>query len=333
MRAGVRADDARGSIVGESRAFKDALELARRFAPSRLPVLLIGDTGTGKEALAHEIHAASGRRGRLVDVNCAALPRDVAESLLFGHRRGAFTGALETARGLIEDADGGTLFLDEVLSMPVETQAKLLRVLETNEIRAVGDTAKRRVDIRVIAAAQADVEAMIHHGTFRADLLQRLGGVVIRIPALIDRRDDVVPLARHFASAAGCALAESAYDVLLSYDWPGNVRELKLAIERACHLSESYEVPARIVADSIALGTFVRPSSAPRHQSELLERPREPAALRERVIAVCAANDWNAGRSARALGLGRTTFFKRLKELDISLRAVRTSMELRIPPV
>lgn len=204
----------RTAVVGQSPAFRSALDLTRQFAPTPLPILLIGETGTGKEVFAQEVHGCSGRRGLLVDVNCGALPREMVESLLFGHRRGAFTGALESARGLIEEADAGTLFLDEVLSLPLEAQAKLLRVLETGEIRAVGETSKRRVNLRVVSAAQPSLQAMVEEGEFRPDLLQRLAGVVIRIPSLMERGDDVIRLAEHFAWALDCTLANGVEDVL-----------------------------------------------------------------------------------------------------------------------
>jgi DNA-binding NtrC family response regulator len=320
----------RTPIVGASPVFAAALALARQFAPTPLPILLLGETGTGKEVFAREIHALSRRPGLFVDVNCGALPREMVESLLFGHRRGAFTGAFDHAKGLIEEADGGTLFLDEVLSMPIEAQAKLLRVLETGEVRAIGETGKRRVDVRVVAAAQPTVSEMVHDGGFRADLLQRLAGVVIRIPSLSERADDVVTVAEHFAAIRECRFGPGVADVLRAHTWPGNVRELKLAMERACFMSESYKLPTRVVADAIALGAmWVAPA-----RSQLvpaLAEFRSPGdSVRDRVIAICAANGWNATRSARALGLGRTTFFKRLKALGISLREGRSSLEFRV---
>ena len=181
-------------IIGESPAIRRALALAERYARSRLPILLVGPTGTGKELFAHHIHERSGQPGPLVEVNCCALPRDMVESLLFGHRRGAFTGAIESTVGYVERSDGGTLFLDELESLAFEAQGKLLRVLETGDVERLGIGAKRHVDLRVVSAVQDDISGAVDGGRFRRDLFQRVAGVVIKLPPLSTRPEDVVPL-------------------------------------------------------------------------------------------------------------------------------------------
>jgi len=237
-------------IVGVSQAIKSATALIDRFAPTALPILLIGATGTGKELFARHIHQRSGRRGELVDVNCGALPQEIAESLLFGHRRGAFTGAVESAVGHLQQADRGTLFLDEVLQLSLSAQVKLLRVLETREVQPLGATSKQSVDFRVIAAAQEDTPERLARGLFRHDLFQRLAGVVVNLPTLAERLEDIMPLAQHFATLQRRVLEPGSDKVLGTYSWPGNVRELRLAIERAGCLVENGTLPPQALRDA-----------------------------------------------------------------------------------
>ena len=305
------------AIVGSSASLQHALSLARRVAATELPVLLIGATGTGKELFAQQIHRWSRPAGPFIDVNCAALPRDMIEAELFGHRRGAFTGAAESTAGLLEAANGGTLFLDELLSMPLEAQAKLLRAVETGEVRRIGETIKRRTHFRIVSAVQDDVAVRVVEGDFRVDLLQRLAGLVIPLPRLLEREEDVLLLAEHFAAGLGRGLDSGAEGVLRGHSWPGNVRELRLTIERAACLCSDQVIPARVLAESIGLGSAfisVAPTALHNHPALVGASPRE------HVLAVLAAHDWNAERSARAIGLGRTTFFKHLRVLGISLR-------------
>lgn len=292
-------------ILGRSEAIRRAIGVVMRFAPTDLPVLLVGATGTGKELFARELHARSGHRGQFVDVNCAALPREMVESLLFGHRRGAFTGANEASLGLMAAADQGTLFLDELTSLPMEGQAKLLRALDTREIRPLGETTKRRLTCRFIAAAQDDVQARVARGELRVDLFQRLAGVVIELPALVDRPEDILVLAAGFARDLGRRLPVAARSILEGHSWPGNVRELRGAIQRAAHLAgAAEEVTTESLQEAILLGAS--PRAPP-------PRPRAVSSQARALFELCEAHGWDVERAARSIGLSRATLYRRLR--------------------
>ena len=299
-------------IVGRSPAIKRALALIERFATGGLPFLLVGETGTGKELFAEHIHRVSGRQGPLVDVNCGALPREMVESLLFGHRRGAFTGASESVQGYIERSHEGTLYLDELGSLPPEGQVKLLRVLESGIVLPLGAAVGRRLDLHVIGAVQTGILSELEAGRFRRDLYQRLAGVVIELPPLAARAEDIVPLASHFALLQGRQLEPSAEPVLLNYAWPGNVRELRMAIERAGQLVEDGTLPAPAVAEAIALGAPAEAASS---------RSLKPEALdREMILAACENTSWQIGAAARTLGISRASLYRRLRRLGVRPR-------------
>jgi len=301
-------------IVGVSPAIRRALVLAERYARTRLPVLLVGATGTGKELLAQHIHERSGRPGPLVDVNCCALPRDMVESLLFGHRRGAFTGAVEANVGHVERSDGGTLFLDELESLAPDAQGKLLRVLETGDVQPLGAPLKRSVDLRVVCTVQDNIWTALDRGGFRRDLFQRVAGVVIELPPLAARPEDILPLAEHFANLQGRRLEGGAEGVLLNYAWPGNVRELRMAIERAGQLVEDGTLPPAAVSEALAMGQ----ETARDHRSSL-----------EDIIAAGVATEWHAARMAAALRIHRATLFRRLSHGGLTLRSLKQSHESR----
>ncbi len=212
-----------------------------RVAPTELSVVVAGESGTGKELVAREIHRLSGRRGPFQAINCAALPATLLESELFGYRRGAFTGASSDKLGLVQAADGGTLFLDEVGDMALEAQAKLLRVLQEKEVLPLGATSPRSVDVRVVCATHRDLDALVAEGHFRGDLLARLREVPITLPPLRERREDLLPLVRHFLTCAGRPTTEVSFPFMLAlahYDWPYNVRELESAVKLALALSK-----------------------------------------------------------------------------------------------
>lgn len=291
------------TIAGTSPAIRHAVGLVDRFARSQMPILVVGDTGTGKELIAERVHAMSGRRGELVDVNCGALPGDMIESLLFGHLRGSFTGAIADSPGLIQRAHGGTLFLDELSSLPLTGQAKLLRVLETRTLRRVGDGEKRAVDFRLVAAVQENVGLLVERGTFRLDLAQRVSGVVIELLPLASRLEDIAPLAHYFAATHGCALDTDAVRVLMTHSWPGNVRELKVTIERAAIGSGRHVLTAEVIVEAMpawALG------SAGRGDASV-------------IIRACAEANWDAIRAAELLGISRATLYRRLKRHRLAL--------------
>ncbi len=232
-------------LVGSSAALLEIFKTLGKVAPRNVPVLITGESGTGKELVAHALHAASPRaEGPFVAVNAAAIPRELLESELFGHEKGAFTGATASRTGRFRDANGGTLFLDEIGDMPVDLQAKLLRVLQSGEVTPVGGRNGERVDARIVAATHRDLDARVRDGSFREDLLYRLRVVPMSIPALRDRVEDVGTLARHFVERYAPELAEgpvslpaATIDRLERHDWPGNVRELENAIKRALVLS------------------------------------------------------------------------------------------------
>jgi two-component system response regulator HydG len=240
-----------GGLVAGSVAMADVFELITRVADATLPLVILGETGVGKTMVARVIHAESTRsEGPFVSVNCAALPEPLLESELFGHVRGAFTGATVSREGLFADAHGGTLFLDEIGDMKPELQAKLLYVLESGRVRALGASSERRVDVRIIAATHRDLRDFVARGLFRQDLLYRLEGAVIEVPPLRQRGEDILVLADHFLKVARAAqpraraerLSPETAQALLDYSWPGNVRELEHAMRRAVLLSQDVEV-------------------------------------------------------------------------------------------
>jgi transcriptional regulator with GAF, ATPase, and Fis domain len=302
-------------LLGTSPAMRLATELIDRYAETRLPILIVGPTGTGKELVARHVHARSGRPGRFVPVNCAALPREMAESLLFGHRRGAFSGAVESRQGYFECAHQGTLFLDELLCLPSDGQAKLLRALDTGEIQPLGEQAERFVEARVVAAVQDEVWTDLERGSLRSDLYQRVAGIVIVLPPLAERPEDIVPIARYFTEQSGRALETGAAEVLTQYPWPGNVRELLQVIARAGQLVTNGTLPPGALAESIHLGA--RPAQARVWHHHV--------AGRDPLWAACEANAWDAERIAQALDLSRSQLYRRLRIAGISIRAMRKS--------
>jgi DNA-binding NtrC family response regulator len=291
---------------------------ARRFAATDLPVLLVGPTGSGKDLLAGCIHAWSGRQGAFVDLNCGAIPHELVEATLFGARRGAYTGSVEAVVGLVETADGGTLFLNEACSLPLDAQVKLLDTLETGEYRQVGDHRKRCAAFRIVAAVQDTLTAKLNAGTFRQDLFQRLAGIVLEVPPLAERPEDVIPLANHFATLLGRVLEPGAEPVLLKHSWPGNVRELRLTIERAGQLVPNGTLAPRAIVEAIGLGTAV---SA--RWTGTLNTAAAGTLTREALLGLCQSQGWNARRVAATLGMGRTSFFRQLRLAGLTLRGLR----------
>jgi len=248
------------NIIGRSDGIRQVMDEIRKIADARSNILITGETGTGKELFARAIHHNSSRSDRpFVPINCSAIPEQLLESELFGFIRGAFTGALQTKKGLFEEADGGTIFLDEVGELSPPFQAKLLRVLEDQEIRPIGSTQSRKVDVRIISATNRDIERAVSEGRFREDLLYRINVVTITLPPLKDRDGDVRLLAEHFTARFAAemgknvsGISDEAMKVFESYHWPGNVRELQNVVERAVLLSEDGEIRAEHLPKNVA---------------------------------------------------------------------------------
>lgn len=295
--------------VAASVPMREAFHLAGRYAAAGLPLLIVGETGTGKEVVARHAHGLARPRRSFVDVNCGALPRDLVEGLLFGFRRGAFTGAAADTAGLIEEADQGTLFLDELCSLAPEAQAKLLRVIETGEVRRLGDAASRRAAPLVMAAMQDEQAEGSSRQHLRSDLYYRLAVGVIRLLPLRERRADILPLARAYASEHGGELDAGAGRVLLAYHWPGNVRELIAVVRRALIAAEVPRLTAEQVARAIESGA----------QRGALEY----RAARPRLSDLSEVGErcrWNVAAMCGELGTSRATLYRRLRASGLTWR-------------
>jgi DNA-binding NtrC family response regulator len=299
------------NMIAESPAMAKLLEVADRVAPSDANVLLTGEHGTGKEVLARHLHAASNRSSApLITVNAGGLSEGLFESELFGHVKGAFTGASSERIGRFELANGGTLFLDEIANISATQQARLLRVLQMGELERVGSSRTQRVDVRIIAATNADLRAEVEAGRFREDLLFRLNTIELALPPLRDRREDIVPLATHFLrqhvghhAKPDLRVGDAATQALLAHPWPGNVRELEHTIERAVLMAASSEIE---ISD---LGLHGAPSDSGAGIS-LLTLEQAERQLIERALR---RFDGNVSQAARQLGLSRSAFYRRLK--------------------
>jgi DNA-binding NtrC family response regulator len=312
-------------LLGVSDAMRDVQKRLGRAAGTRSTVLITGETGTGKEVAARVLHRASARAGGpFVAVNCAAIPEDLLESELFGHGKGAFTGAHAERRGRFEEAHGGTLFLDEVGDMPLAMQAKLLRVLQERQVTPLGTNRPVAVDVRIVAATHRDLAAMVAAGTFRQDLLYRLNVIPLHLPPLRERVADILPLAEHFLStlaaspdAAHKRLSADAQRMLATFGWPGNVRELANAIERASALAPGALLTREdfaFLVDTTAGGNDAIPVS-------LAELPLNDALAqleRALIARALALTDGNRAEAARRLGISRQSLYTRLASLGIS---------------
>lgn len=301
-------------ILGKSKAILEAINLAKRVAPTDTTVLLLGETGTGKEVFAQSIHNASPRHGKaFVAVNCSGFNAELLESELFGYLAGAFTGALKDKRGLLEEADGGTLFLDEIGEMTLELQAKLLRILESQTFIKVGDTKTSKVNVRVIAATNRELKARAEQGLFRLDLYYRLSVFSIELPALALRKEDILPLAMHYLLqfSGGAKTAEFSIDpqftrLLLAHPWKGNIRELKNLMERVTILATDNN----ITADLLPLDFFDEANVADPMNMQNVERLH--------ILKVLKHTQGNKTETARLLGIGLTTLYRKLEEYKIN---------------
>ena len=338
----ILSDQGWGDVVGSSASLRRVLAKIESVAATDSTVLLQGETGTGKELMARAIHERSHRRGRpLVKVNCAALPAGLVESELFGHEKGAFTSAAYQHRGRFEVAHGGTILLDEVGDLPLETQPKLLRVLQDGEVQRLGSPHTRKVDVRVIAATNLDLAAQVAAGHFRADLFYRLSVFPVAIPPLRERREDIPPLVWHCIGTRLAKLrrridriADSTMRALVAYDWPGNVRELENVVERAMILSPNGSLVIEEPLGATLPATLVAP---PAFDLESVQRQHI-----ESVLAQC---DWRiegAGNAADRLGVNPSTLRFRMKKLGVcrprrrepvAQTAARRSVPLYFPRV
>jgi len=314
LAGGIREELAFMGIVGRSTAILRVQEQIKNAARSEAPVIVLGESGTGNELVAAAVHTLSRRAdGPFIKVNCAALNEHLLESELFGHRRGAFTGAMRDREGRFEAASGGTIFLDEIGDMPAAMQAKLLRVLEGKEIERVGENTPVPIDVRLVSATNRALAALVAAGVFREDLLYRVNVIPITLPPLRERREDIPPLVAHFLARIGVAnerallrVTPAALERLQSYGWPGNVRQLINALEYAAITCRGEEIGVQDLPSNLAEPVCLQPA---RRRGEL-----SPEAIR----GALAGEGGSRTRAARALGVSRVTLWKRMKEYGLT---------------
>jgi two-component system response regulator AtoC len=311
------------NIVGSSESMRLIFDTVRKIAPYKTTVLLTGESGTGKELLARAVHRTSDRAGNaFVPVNCGAIPENLLESELFGHAKGAFTGASRAKDGLFQEADGGSLFLDELGELPTPLQVKLLRVLESEEVRRVGENRAQPVDVRLIAATSRDLQKMVREGTFREDLFYRLNVVHILIPPLRERREDLPLLIEHFLARFNRkfgkevqGVSSAAMKALLAHAWPGNVRELINALERASLLGEDKELQLGDLPGSVVIG----PDSAPLDDSDLSIKRRVASLEADLIRRALERTGGNRTHASRMLELSHRALLYKMKDYGIEI--------------
>ncbi|HYA97780.1 MAG TPA: sigma-54 dependent transcriptional regulator [Methylomirabilota bacterium] len=320
LREQLRSKPGFGGLIGMTAKMERVFKTMRKVAEHEYPVLILGESGTGKELVARSIHFSGPRRDQaFVPVDCSALTPTLIESELFGYVKGAFTGAFQSKQGLLEAANGGTVFLDEIGEMPVDMQAKFLRALQEREIKPVGSTERRPIDVRVIAATHRDLEQGIRNNTFRQDLYYRLNVVQMKLPPLRERKSDIPLLVTHFLDKLGPqdpprAISNDAMQRLMAYDWPGNVRELENAIERAVALGSG---PIIHVGDL--------PSNLLYPSGDRLPEPAELLPLEElerrAILRTLRETGGDKLATARLLGIGKTTLYRKLKQYHLAASA------------
>lgn len=335
LRRTLKTSGDRSQIVGNSAAMREVYDLIEQVAPARSTVLITGESGTGKEVVAKAIHFSSPRAesGQFVAVNCSNIPSELLESELFGHTKGAFTGAVAAKKGLFEVADGGSIFLDEISTIPPETQARLLRVIQEREFTPLGDTQPHKVDVRIIAATNTDLQRAVKSGDFREDLFYRLNVINIHLPPLRNRREDILPLAKHFIRkyngenerSITDQIAPEVLSALEKYPWPGNVRELETAIERAVIVARSDEITLDCLREEIIAPR--RDDDHPSGPAEALssidiargisfydEVSRFEIEIIRRALEITGGHQ---SKAAKMLGMNNTTLNSKIKVYNI----------------
>jgi two-component system, NtrC family, response regulator HydG len=324
------------AMIGRSQAMIELFRMIERIAGTDATVMVLGETGSGKELVSRAIHERSRRAGkRLVAVNCAAIPRSLIESELFGHVRGSFTGAASDRAGLFEEADGGTLLLDEIGELRLAVQAKLTRAIEERTVRRIGDSRERKVDVRLIAATHRDLRAMVDQGAFREDLWFRLNVCVLKIPPLRDRREDILILAKHFLAERGppvkspaLGFSQPAVSALLSYGWPGNVRELRSAVERAAIVETTPEIRLASLPEEVrgasAPGTRARPAADLTEMTlqEASDAARDDA-NRRYVESILLKYAGDVTEAAAHAGIERESLYRLMRRYGLTAQAFR----------
>jgi len=322
------------TLLGSHPAMRRVADVVERVARTPVSVLVTGETGTGKSLLAREIHRASGRTGRFVEVACGSLPDTLLESELFGHVAGAFTGAVGDRPGKFLQADGGTIFLDEIGTATPALQVKLLRVLQTLQFEPVGGSRTHTVDARVVLATNEDLSALVAAGRFRADLFWRINVVTLEMPSLRERAADIPLLADHFLRAAAAradrrveGFTPAALAALSAHGWPGNVRELEHAVERAVFLGRGplvdvADLPATVVGAGVTLDVPRSVGPAACSLKLALTHPE-----RQMILDALERHGWRRDAAARSLGINRTTLYKKVKRLGMDLSALEPSVQ------
>jgi len=320
-----RAVEVRHQMIGESQPLRQVWDAIKRAAPTNATVLLLGESGSGKELVARSIHRNSLRsRDRFVQVNCAAIPEELIESELFGHEKGSFTGATEKQIGKFEQADHGTIFLDEVGDMSAKTQAKVLRVLQEGEVERLGSARTIKVDVRVIAATNKDLEAEIEKGTFREDLYFRLSVIPIRVPPLRDRPEDIPALVRHFAELFSRdnnrrpqRFTPASLEHMQKARWKGNVRELRNTVERLIIMTPGDAIDVDDLRDIVRLESKAGPADNEKERPGTLREFKE-SAERTFLVGKLRENNWNISKTAEVIGTPRSNLYKKLEQYGIT---------------
>ena len=313
------------SIIGHSKALKNIVQQIKEVSNTPAKVLILGDSGTGKELVAHAIHFNSGRKGKAyVKLNCAAIPSELLESELFGHRKGAFTGAVSDRKGKFIEADGGTLFLDEIGNMSIQLQAKLLRVLEANEVEVIGENIPRKIDVRIISATNQNLEELISKGLFREDLYYRLNVVKIIITPLRERPEDILPLAYHFLKEFSNSYNKQVLSIksqvealIINYEWPGNVRQLRNAIEKMVLFNHSGEISYEEAINALEFGQNQTDTNQNSNESLQLKNAVHNFE-RKYILLTLQKHSWKISETADALGIDRSNLFKKMRKYGLN---------------